>query len=355
MASLVWRKDRGRWYAFFYRADTGRQTGRPLKDAPRHEKLSKRERALAMAEAEAVEEEFAVVETELIDLETAATYWLENAQVTTGPRTVERYAVVVKAFLAVVAPGGKRVPLRDLSPTTIRTFRDGRLKTHQASTVINDLKCLSSMFNWIRKQRDGGVRWIAENPCEDVEHPKRQPRKVVFPSTKEVKRLTRLLQKKGAEDIFRALGILGAYAGMRRMEIIKLRWECVDFESRTLIVIGKSKHPRPVPMHPHVERVLRSLKREGVNVFPSPRAGGDAEKARSATMGRRFNAWLKSNGFGFTHHGLRRWFNDQLRQSPQLSASARLLIVGHEDEAVNRLYQNPQAEEARPFVEALGR
>jgi hypothetical protein len=84
---------------------------------------------------------------------------------------------------------------------------------------------------------------------------------------------------------------------------------------------------------------------------PSPYAA--TGQMRSPFVARGFNDLLRKNGFLWTHHGLRRWFNDRLRRVTTLSDAARRLIVGHEDEATNRLYQNPQAEEARPFVESL--
>ncbi len=211
------------------------------------------------------------------------------------------------------------------------------------------MKCLHAMFEWIRKQRTNGVRWIPENPCEDVEYPRREIRQVAFPSDAEIKQLLDAVTSKPVE--FQALAYLGTFAGMRRNEIIMLRWEWIDFERGLIYAHGKSKQPRPIPLHPKVRAFLSDLERSDALVFPSSYA--TTGQMRSPYVAREFNDWLRELGFAWTHHGLRRWFNDRLRQITTLSSSARRLVVGHEDEATNRLYQNPQAEEARPFVEAL--
>ena len=348
MASIVWREDRCKWYAYFYR-ENGRKGSAPIPDAPATKSISKRERALIMAAAERIAEDNAPVAADEIDIETCAGHWLKDVKTTCSMRTYERYRSTAKTFLNCILPAGKRMPARSISMDHIRRFRDHRTKTSAAATVINDMKCLHAMFEWIRKQRTNGTRWIPENPCEDVEYPKRDLRKVVFPSDAEVKRMLDLLEGKPPE--FRALGILGAFAGMRRNEILLLRWDWVDLERKLLYVHGKSKQPRPVPMHSRVDVFLASLPREGEMCLPSPYA--ETGQQRSPYAAREFNDWLRECGFGWTHHGLRRWFNDRLRQLTGLSSSARRLVVGHEDEATNRLYQNPQAEEARPFVTAL--
>ncbi len=348
MASIVWRSDRAKWYAYFYR--NGKQTGTPLLNTPARKRLSKVERANAAAEAEAIAEAKRTVVAKTIDLETAATLWLNNSEATCAFRTVERYRTTVKFFVLHLSPERHLIPLQSVTAESVRSYRDARMKTHEASTVINDLKCITAMFSWIRRQRmPDGSRWLSENPCEDVDYPKRPQRHVLFPTDEEVKRMVALLAFECPE--YQALGLCGAFAGMRRNEIILLRWEWVDLPGGLLYVHGKSKWPRPVPMHPRVKTLLQAISPQGEMVLPSPYAA--TGQMRSSFVARGFNNWLRKNGFLWTHHGLRRWFNDRLRKVTTLSDAARRLIVGHEDEATNRLYQNPQAEESRPFVESL--
>jgi len=353
MASLVWRADRLRWYAY-YQAD-GKRAGRAIMDAPRRKDLTRRERALAQASAEGIEEDNRAVPVDAIDIETGAAYWLKDCRATLSNRTCLRYRTTVQGFLTAIGADDKRVSMRSISQQHVRDYRDARLDDgKRGRTVVNDIKCLGAMFNWLRKQRDPatGERWIVENPCEDVRRPAVEPREVIFPETKEV---LAMLAALGCECYeFQALGILGAYCGMRRNEIVRLRWRDVDFDAGLIRVhVSKSKNARPVPMNDIVRRLLQDVPRvDDVRVFP-PGRDECQENLHNPSIARSFNRWLKNQGIEWTHHSLRRWFVNELRQHPELSTAARLLIVGHEDEATNRLYQNPQAEEARPIVDAL--
>ncbi len=95
MASIVWRGDRDKWYAYFYRSD-GRKGSSPIPDAPATKTLSKRERALVQAAAEQIAEDQRPAPVESIDLETAAGHWLLDVKATCSMRTVERYRSTVK-------------------------------------------------------------------------------------------------------------------------------------------------------------------------------------------------------------------------------------------------------------------
>ena len=350
MASLIWRADRKRWYSYFHSGF--RHTGRVLNNVPHRKKLLKRERIFAMAEAERIALDCQPVEIRDIDLETCMANWLDDVKATKSLRTWERYRTVSKQFLDLTVPGGEEIHINAVSEAHIRKYRDFRLISCTIPTVKNDIKALGAFFGWLKKLRDPatGTRLVKFNPAEDVDMPEdKAPKNRVFPKDEEIRELITLVENES--EVFSGLALLGALAGMRCGEIIRLKWDQVFMTERLIHVYGKSRHPRPVPMHPSVYAFLSSLDGAESTVFPSPYAAtGDI---RSPYAVRLFNKFLKSHGFPFTHHGLRRWFNDSLRRSPELSASARRLVVGHEDEEVNRLYQNPQAEEARPFVERL--
>jgi len=350
MASLVWRKDRRKWYTYFTDGN-GRHLGKPLEKTAREENLSKRERLHAMAEAEDIAADYAGVPLEKIDLETAAAMWLDDCRAQVRFRTWERYRGVTQRFLDHVT-GDKRIPLADVSEIDIRSFRDWRLTNRQKSTVRNDLKCLHTMFAWFRRQRDPrtGERWIAENPAEDIHVGSVVMKAKRFPADDEIRKMLELLLNESRE--MQALGLFGALAGMRRMEIIMLRTENIDLAAGILYVWGKSKRPRPVPMHSQIKNWLMDGALDGEFLLRSDRPTRGGEHWSHA-LGRNFNAWLKAHGFPWTHKALRHWWINSLRQHAELSVEARLLISGHEDEETNRVYHNPRSEEARPAVESL--
>ena len=115
MASLVWRKDRQRWYAYF-QSPNGKRAGKSLSDAPRREELSKHERALALAEAEGVEENQSAVPIDEIDVDTAASLWLDDCKVALALVTYRAYGYPcngsVNSRLESIATSALRLGLR---------------------------------------------------------------------------------------------------------------------------------------------------------------------------------------------------------------------------------------------------
>jgi|GEM_PF-5511805 len=346
MASVFWNRERRYWVAC-YRDFRGVRTTKALKH------LAKNQKRTAARAADEIERA-AAIRGPAISIGTAAEYWIGDKRANNTIRTYERYRTVLNVFMAKIAP--ENTSLAKIGQQHVRRFRDLRLEAGYAkSTVRNDMKCLRAFFSWCRKQRDPETRkrWIEENPCEDVSVPRPEYALKYFPTGAQVlAMLGDLGRDRGLDRVMMGLAILGAFGGFRRCEVIRLKWEQVDFENRLIYVFGKSKFPRPVPMHKRVEQFLLDLPQHGERVFPSPYA--ETGDLRSPFAARLFNRWLKDHGYPFTHHALRRYFNDSLRRCTGLSDSARRLVVGHEDEITNRLYQNPQASEARPFIEALG-
>lgn len=365
MASLVWRKDRKQWYSYF-NVESGKRTGRPVKKAPRREKISRRERTELQVEADKIqdEERGKIVAESEIDLETAAAIFLEDVQQTKAWRTHERYCSVMSRFVHGVNEGS-RIPLRMMSERHIREFRDDRLKVVRLNTVRCDLKIIGRFFSWCRRQREGGTgdRWIGYNPVDDVELPalknlvNKGPKPKVFPCQEEVRRLLEIVDENGSDE-YRALAYLGAFAGMRRSEILELTWGCVDFTSGLLYVEGKSAKPRYIPMTKTVKELLGEIrgKRGPVNpeddIFPSPATA--KVRHRSPHTAKQFNKMLKNElNVEWRHHALRSFFVDYLARADGLTDAARLRVAGHESEDVNRMYQNPDQELVRPALELL--
>ena len=345
MASIIWRNKQRKWYAYFYNG-AGKKIGRPLSDSvPRRETLSKRERDLAKAEAIALAENHRTVTKTEVDLETAAAYWLDDCQVSRSMRTVESYKARIKNFIQHVT-GGARVALVQIDSMHVRAWRDARMKSKSAATVNNDLKAVSAFFAWAVREE-----LIGKNPALNVVAPRREFREAKIPTAAEVREMLALLNAEKHDNDFRALGIMGALCGMRRNEILSLRWVDVSFEGRFLrIELSKSANPRNIPMCDTVYQFLMDLPQDGLNVFPSIyKVSG---QKRSPAVARKFNSWLSESGFGWTHKALRHFFNDSLRRSG-LEAVARRHVIGHTSEAVNRIYCHPSADEAREYVQQI--
>lgn len=71
------------------------------------------------------------------------------------------------------------------------------------------------------------------------------------------------------EEAFRPIAIIAIFCGLRRKEIINLRWDDVDFDEEIIYVTrAKTGDVQPVPMHPYVKDLLVGLERLSEWVFP---------------------------------------------------------------------------------------
>jgi integrase len=72
----------------------------------------------------------------------------------------------------------------------------------------------------------------------------------------------------------RPLIALAIETGMRRGELLSIRWKDVDLTAPTIRILKtKNGHPRTIPLTPKAVEVLASLDRKDERVFPiMPRA-----------------------------------------------------------------------------------
>jgi len=124
------------------------------------------------------------------------------------------------------------------------------------ATINRCLSILSKIFN-------DAIRWgyLKENPMKNI--PKlNEPEKGFNYLTKEqVKKLLENASPNG-----RPILMLAVYTGMRKGEILALKWEHIDFEKKiikveeTLEGSTKSKKVRYIPIHPDLLIELKKLK-----------------------------------------------------------------------------------------------
>jgi integrase len=133
------------------------------------------------------------------------------------------------------------VQLRDLSASDVASFLETRdLSLTSKHTYRRHLRVF---FNWC-----GDQDWIAENPAATLSlqrEPEKQPRAF----TEE--EVTQLIE--GAEGHVQDLVVVGAYTGLRRAELSRLRWEEVSLQKREIYVGDtKSGKDRVVPLSQEV-------------------------------------------------------------------------------------------------------
>lgn len=117
--------------------------------------------------------------------------------------------------------------------------------------------------------------------------------------------------------------LLAACAGLRRNEIIALKWRDIDWRRKVINVYsGKTRRPRKVPIHPALERRLMHWRQERL---------GEETVFNPVKVGWRLNTKLLRLGgvFGIRigYHEFRRWFGQAILVEDGERAAADLM--GH--------------------------
>jgi integrase len=166
-------------------------------------------------------------------LESYARHWLEHiAPAERSQLTVERYSSMLKAH---IIPGLGSIQLQALDGKAIDRFyahcrKEGRRDGHGLSsgTLQNVHRLLSQLLKSAVKAKK-----LARSPMEDAQtKPKSKRKKIEVLDEGE---LATLLGRLKGHWLYMPT-LLAAYTGMRRGEVLGLRWRDIDFDKATLQV-----------------------------------------------------------------------------------------------------------------------
>lgn len=159
--------------------------------------------------------------------------WLEETKHTIADSTYWDYR---KTIHNVICPyfEERKVLLAELKTYQIQEFYNFRMEQYgvSANTIHHYHANISKALKYAVK-----TERLKSNPAANVELPKKQKHIADFYTDEEMKQL--LARSKGVN--LETVVVLAACFGMRRGEIIGLKWEYVDFENNTLSVRGVIK------------------------------------------------------------------------------------------------------------------
>ncbi len=141
--------------------------------------------------------------------------------------------------------------LDDITPFHIENYQLKRREEVSPASCNREIQCLKYMLNL-------GLRWgkNSKNPAREVKLFKERNGRLRFLSEDEIIRLI-----DSCSDQLRPVVITAVYTGMRRGEILNLKWDDINFE-RNLIQIDETKSgsPRDVPMSDFLRETMLALK-----------------------------------------------------------------------------------------------
>jgi site-specific recombinase XerD len=215
---------------------------------------------------------------------------------------------------------------------TIATIEIERYKAEKLDKVKPE--ALNRELSTIKHLFSKAIEWkyIKEDPARQVKKirgPKSLPR--FIESKEEVEKLLDACLEHSPEIY--PLVVTTLHAGMRRAELLNLRWEDVDFGRGTLTVSSregwhtKNYESRTMPLHEEVRRILGPIKTAKGYVFCRP----DGSKLRECFVRKRLDKVAKAADVGhLSLHVLRHTFASHLIMSGvDLPTVQRLM--GHKD------------------------
>lgn len=152
-----------------------------------------------------------------------------------------------------------QLPLTKLTPTVLGKYRDERLAKVSSGTVIREFAYLSSIINLAR--REWGISM--ENPVSKVRKPTSPQGRTRVLNQSERHSLLMAIKPVGRRSPWlEPIVIFALETGMRRSEMLSLKWKDIDFSKRmATLEMTKNGERRVVPMSSKAMGLIESLPR----------------------------------------------------------------------------------------------
>ena len=218
--------------------------------------------------------------------------------------------------------------LANIRTTDIAEIRDHRLEVVSSTTVRNDLATLSPVFSHAIREWNLPI----DNPVRMIKWPtpKKHRDRRLSPQEEQALRNTALTPYQSA---YLTIAI---ETGMRRGEILAMRWEHVDLTARVVhLPDTKLSEPRDVPLSSAAVAALQSIPRQiSGKVWPWGSEG-------AASM---WNRWVRRAQVEDLHfHDLRHEATSRLVESGRFSLTEVAAITGHKSMQTLKRYTNHRA------------
>ena len=152
--------------------------------------------------------------------------WMEIARSTLKPNTAAGYASMIQNPIAPYFQQ-RGITLGGLQAVDIQIFYASQLKRVSANTVIHYHAIIHRALKYAVK-----TDLIDVNPADKVERPRKDRFTASFYDGNEVNRLFQAARGTPLELPV----MLAAFYGLRRSEVVGLKWEAIDFENKTIAI-----------------------------------------------------------------------------------------------------------------------
>lgn len=235
--------------------------------------------------------------------------------------------------------GGRYLP--EITPLLVDKFKMERAKDVSPATVNRALACLKCMFN-------KAIQWgkVSDNPVRQVKLFREDNKRIRYLEKEEI---IKLLSK--CSGHLKAIVITALNTGMRKGEILNLKWRDCDFRHNVIYLYNtKNGEKRDVPMNEQVRTTLIKVKKHPESAFifcnKAGKPYGDIKKSF-------LTALSKAGIIDFHFHDLRHTFASHLVMSGVDLNTVRELM-GHKSLEMTLRYSHLSPNHKQRAVDILG-
>jgi len=230
--------------------------------------------------------------------------------------------------------------LSQIKTRVVAEYRNKRLESVKPATVYQELALLRRMFNVAIREWE----WVKDNPVSrlsfSVGNKNARDRWLTLDEEK------LLLEKATNPFWLRSLLMVALHTGMRRGEILELKWQNVDLLIRAVRVVrSKNGEKRTIPMSKTLYALFKRINVVDISGRVFPISGSSARHA--------FDKVVEKAGLeNFRFHDLRHTFATRLVQNGVDLYKVKELL-GHKTIIMTMRYAHHYPESLRSSVEVL--
>ena len=214
----------------------------------------------------------------------------------------------------------------------------------EPATINRELGCLRHMFNMAIKWKKAQV-----NPVREVKFLKEPKEKDRILSEEEEARLLEAVRTGHKAKHLEPIIATALHTGMRKGEILNLKWSNVDFRNGLIIVEGtKNGEIRKIPMNKKLTQTLEGAKKVSKGDYVFSENGKPYRDVKTGWWTALENAGIEN----FTFHGLRHTFGSRLGMAG-IDIRTIQELMGHKDIKMTMRYSHPTPEHKKRAVEVL--
>lgn len=230
--------------------------------------------------------------------------------------------------------------LHEIGPIDIEKYKRSRIGKVTKSTINRELACLKTIFN---KAIEWGKAY--NNPVRKIKFFPENNRRLRYLTKEEIKTLY-----DACCDHLKPIIMVAITTGMRKSEILNLKWEDVDFHQRIIYLIDtKNNEKREIPMNDAAFDTLLKVKKHSNS--PYIFCNNDGKPYTDIKKG--FYAALRRSGIkNFRFHDLRHTFASHLAMAGVDLHTIKELL-GHKDIKMTQRYAHLSPDHKRSAVNTL--